>query len=283
MHLIREFTPVAYDFALASWGWLGITDQVPRFASCFGDMFLESPTGWWFLDTVEGTLERRWRTMDEMFGELESADGRAEYLLEETLHQARARGLSLADDEVFAFVPPPAVTGSMAVENLTPLRFAIAASLSGRIHHELRVVTTPALPAAPTPPAQHSRPAAHAAPAAYTPRAWSEPTPRVPHELYTPRPYTPEVWSAPTPQAPAARNPAPRNPAPAYQAPPTSSAAGFSGAQPRNPAPSQRAATPRAVPDPLPSWAPPSHVPPETTLTGSHRTAPAARRARHFA
>ncbi|RPF21515.1 T6SS immunity protein Tdi1 domain-containing protein [Myceligenerans xiligouense] len=253
MHLIREFTPVAYDFALSSWGWLGITDQVARFASCFGDIFLESPTGWWFLDTVEGTLERRWQTMDEMFRELESAEGRAEYLLEETLHQAEARGMSLADDEVFAFLPPPAVTGSMAVENLAPLRFAIAASLSGRIHQELRVAATPALPAASAPGQHAARPGAHAAP-----------------EPYTPRPYTPQAWSAPTPRAPA-----PRNPAPAYQAPPSHLVPGHSETQPRNPAP--------AVPEPLPAWAPPSHVPPETTLTGSYPAARPASRARHFA
>ncbi|MBE1874894.1 T6SS immunity protein Tdi1 domain-containing protein, partial [Myceligenerans pegani] len=226
MHLIREFAPVAYDFALASWGWLGVTDQVPRFASCFGDIFLESPKGWWFLDTVEGTLELQWRSMDEMFAELESADGRAEYLLEETLHQAEGRGMTLADDEVFAFVPPPAVTGSMAVENLAPLRFAIAASLSGRIHQELRIAATPALPAAPTHTQYTPRPAAHAAPEPYTPRTWSAPTPQapapvtptvapvapaaatLPREPYTPRPYTPPTWSTPTPQAPAPRNPA---------------------------------------------------------------------------
>ncbi|WP_201851542.1 hypothetical protein, partial [Myceligenerans indicum] len=182
MHLIREFTPVAYDFALASWGWLGVTDQVPRFATCFGDVFLESPAGWWFLDTVEGTLEIRWGSMDEMFAELGSADGRAEYLLEETLHQAEARGMALADDEVFAFLPPPAVTGSMAVDNLAPLRFAIAASLAGRIHQELRVAATPALPAPqPAPAPQGPRPTAGA----------------LPHEPQLPRPYAPTVWSSP--------------------------------------------------------------------------------------
>lgn len=352
VHLIREFTPVAYDFALASWKWLGITDQVPRFASCFGDIFLESPTGWWFLDTVEGTLEVRWPTMDDMFAELESEDGRAEYLLEETLHQAEGRGMSLADDEVFAFLPPPAVTGSMAVENLAPLRFAIAASLSGRIHQELRLAATPALPAAPSPapqPARPARPAAtpsyatpshatpsHASPAyaaepyspepygsgryattpyapeASTPTAWSAPTPQapspgpgshrqvtpahqatvgLPHDLSTPRPYTSPTWSTPTPQAPA-----PRNPAPTYQAPPSGSGAASFDPQPRNPAPSPQEAPRRgahgagsrtspadATPDPLPAWAPPSHVPPETTLTGSYPAAPAPRRARHFA
>jgi len=140
VHLIREFTPDAYEFALSSWEWIGIGDKVPRFASCFGDMFLESIDGWWFLDTVEGTLERRWNTIDSMFAELEEPDGRAEYLLEETLDAALAQGLHLADDEVFAFLPPPAVTGSMSVDSLAPLRFAIAANLAGRIHGELNGV-----------------------------------------------------------------------------------------------------------------------------------------------
>ncbi|MFD2024822.1 hypothetical protein [Promicromonospora aerolata] len=140
MHLIREFAPDAYEFALSSWSWIGTGDKTPRFASCFGDMFLESADGWWFLDTVEGTLERLWGSMDDMFAELERPDGRAEYLLEETLSTALGQGLRLDDDEVFAFLPPPAVTGTMSVDSLAPLRFAIAANLAGRIHGELNGV-----------------------------------------------------------------------------------------------------------------------------------------------
>jgi len=140
VHLIREFAPDAYEFALSSWSWIGIGDKTPRFASCFGDMFLESLDGWWFLDTVEGTLERRWNTMDAMFADLQGADGRAEYLLEETLNTALEQGLQLGDGEVFAFLPPPAVTGTMSVSSLAPLRFAIATNLAGRIHGELNGV-----------------------------------------------------------------------------------------------------------------------------------------------
>ncbi|GAA4710892.1 hypothetical protein APR04_000888 [Promicromonospora umidemergens] len=140
VHLIREFAPDAYEFALSSWSWIGTGDKTPRFASCFGDMFLESPDGWWFLDTVEGTLERRWSSMDAMFADLEGEDGRAEFLLEETLNAALGQGLLLGEDEVFAFLPPPAVTGTMSVDSLAPLRFAIAANLAGRIHGELNGV-----------------------------------------------------------------------------------------------------------------------------------------------
>lgn len=140
MHLIREFTPDAYEFALSSWTWIGVEHKAPRFASAFGDMFLESVEGWWFLDTVEGTLELCWADMETMFAELETAEGRAEYLLEETFHLALNQGLELAQDEVFAFLPPPAVTGTMSVDTLAPLRFAIAANLAGRIHGELRGV-----------------------------------------------------------------------------------------------------------------------------------------------
>ncbi|MEU4388598.1 hypothetical protein [Promicromonospora sp. NPDC023805] len=140
VHLIREFAPDAYEFALSSWSWIGTGDKTPRFASCFGDMFLESTDGWWFLDTVEGTLERRWDSMEGMFAELQGSDGRAEYLLEETLNAALAQGLRLGEDEVFAFLPPPAVTGTMSVSSLAPLRFAIAANLAGRIHGELNGV-----------------------------------------------------------------------------------------------------------------------------------------------
>src|SRR5882757_5899305 len=123
VHLIREFAPDAYEFALSSWSWIGIGDKTPRFASCFGDMFLESIDGWWFLDTVEGTLERRWNTMDTMLADLDGDEGRAENILEETLISAFGQGLKLGEDEVFAFLPPPAVTGTMSVSSLAPLRF----------------------------------------------------------------------------------------------------------------------------------------------------------------
>lgn len=297
MQLIREFTPVAYDFALASWGWLGITDQVPRFASCFGDMFLESRSGWWFLDTVEGTLERRWPNRDQMFAELRSADGRAEYLLEETLGQAQGRGMSLADDEVFTFIPAPAITGTMDADNLTPLRFAIAASLAGRIHHELRLAARPALPAAPTPVTAPGRGAAHLMASSAPPAGYSVPA----HQASTYRPPAPAQYPAPAAARPSgaftASRYVPNEPEPAS---PRRYASGPTPVVPQA-APAASATTrytnpaPLDTPAPLPSWAPPSHVPPETTLTGSYpvtRNAPPpepepapapARRARHFA
>ncbi|GAA1856449.1 T6SS immunity protein Tdi1 domain-containing protein [Myceligenerans crystallogenes] len=288
MQLIREFTPAAFDFAMASWSWLGITDHVPRFATCFGDMFLESPAGWWFLDTVEGSLELRWRTMNEMFADLKTADGRAEYLLEDTLGQAAERGMSLAGDEVFAFIPAPAITGTMDPDNLTPLRFAIAASLAGRIHQELRLAAR-ALPAAPTPVPP---------PVAAPPSAGGYPAPaHVPaHQVSTYRP------PAPVPAGQVPGHHAPPLPAEPEPVSPRRYASGPTPAVPAAAVPAAAAARPARrydnpapydTPPPLPAWAPPSHVPPETTLTGSYpatrnpappEPGPApARRARHFA
>lgn len=281
MHLIREFSPVEYNFALTSWRWLGLSDQVPRFASCFGDMFLQSPAGWWFLDTVEGTIELRWRTVDEMFAELRSPDGRAEYLLEETLGQASSSGMSLGEDEVFAFIPAPAITGTMDPRSLTPLRFAIAASLAGRIHHELRLASTPALPAAPTwasaphpaPGPAMTYPARRPEPEPELLRPYTSPTPAAPPAGFEQQRYTPPNWSAPEPPRYSNREPAAppytARPAPANPAPPATP-----DPYPSNPARRSQDTTP----DPLPSWAPPSHVPPETTITGSYPTA-----GRHFA
>ena len=137
MKMLRTFPKVAFEFGLASWKWLGIREQTPRFATCFGDIFLESLDGWWFLDTVEGTLELRWNSAVSMYEELESPEGRATYLMDDLVRDARSRGIRLGDEDVFTFNPHPALGGELSVNGLGTMRFELALNWVGQMHDQV--------------------------------------------------------------------------------------------------------------------------------------------------
>ena len=145
MEILRTFSPAAFAYGLATWTWLGVHGKTPRFANAFGDVFLESLEGWWFLDTVEGSLELRWATAVDMYDELDSADGRANFLLEDVLVEANQLRLTLRPDEVFTFTPHPAVGGRLNAESVEPVRFELALRLAGQMHQQLRVRSAPLL------------------------------------------------------------------------------------------------------------------------------------------
>lgn len=138
MQMLRTFAKDAFRFGLASWRWLGINGKTPRFTTCFGDVFLESLEGWWFLDTMEGTLELRWTTAVDMYAELESAQGRATYLMDDLVRDAEQRGLPVGPKDIFTFNPHPALGGDMTVDALTTMRFSLALNWAGTMHEQLR-------------------------------------------------------------------------------------------------------------------------------------------------
>ncbi|MEU4363855.1 T6SS immunity protein Tdi1 domain-containing protein [Promicromonospora sp. NPDC023987] len=137
MKLLRTFPKVSFEFGLASWQWLGLSEQNPRFATCFGDIFLESLDGWWFLDTVEGTLELRWTSAVTMYTELESAEGRATYLMDDLVRDARSRGIHLGEDDVYTFNPHPALGGELGADGLGTMRFELAVNWVGQMHDQV--------------------------------------------------------------------------------------------------------------------------------------------------
>ncbi len=136
--MLRAFSPDAFAYGLASWSWLGVQDKTPRFTTAFGDVFLETLEGWWFLDTIEGSLELRWLTAVEMYDELDSAEGRADLLLEDLCLEVAERGITTAPDEVLTFSPHPAVGGRLHVDHVGSLRLELALRLTGDMHLALR-------------------------------------------------------------------------------------------------------------------------------------------------
>jgi hypothetical protein len=161
--MLRAFDPDAFAYGLASWSWLGVHGKTPRFTTAFGDVFLESLDGWWFLDTLEGSLELRWPTAVELYTELESTQGRDDLLLEDLFRDVTDRGVAVAPDEVLAFSPHPAVGGRLHADHVEPVRLELALRLTGDMHLALRrrsglVPSALPLGQAPTPAGQGSVP-----------------------------------------------------------------------------------------------------------------------------
>jgi hypothetical protein len=138
MEPIRRFSDEQYDAALESWAWLDPQRLTPRFTSPFGDVFLVSSDGWWFLDLVEGTLSQLWATGEELEAVLNTPDGQAKYLLGGLAAEAEALGVTPSESEVYTFAVPPVLGGSIAVENVSVLDFAVAVDLLGQIHDQVR-------------------------------------------------------------------------------------------------------------------------------------------------
>ena len=70
MNLTKTYSAHQYERALESWGWLRIGEKVPICASLFGDVFLQSHSDIWFLDSIRGSLNRVWESLDALRAEL---------------------------------------------------------------------------------------------------------------------------------------------------------------------------------------------------------------------
>ena len=138
MQLTLTFTEEQYARALESWAWIGLEGKIPRFTSLFGDVFFEADDGWWFLSTLEGTLERRWSTLDELKAVLATEDGADEFLLAGLAIGAAERGPERGEGQVWDFVPPPILGGEITVESLKAFDFVIALHLGGQLHGQVR-------------------------------------------------------------------------------------------------------------------------------------------------
>jgi hypothetical protein len=144
MELTKQFSDEQYAKALESWSWLDLQGKTPRFTSLFGNVFLEDQTGaWWFLDTFEGELVPAWPSRAELVAELQTEEGQDHYLLGVLAQAAfHRRGLSLQPDEVYAYAPPPVITGSFAVDEIQVFKFSVAINIAGQLHQQIR--TAPA-------------------------------------------------------------------------------------------------------------------------------------------
>lgn len=114
--------------------------KTPVLASLFGDVFLRAADGYWFLDTIEGTLEREWASREEVQRALETDEGQDRYLLGGLATSAAARGLVLSEKQVYAFEVPPILGGPVSIDNVTVMDFVVSVNIAGQIHGQIKDV-----------------------------------------------------------------------------------------------------------------------------------------------
>ena len=118
MELTKTFSPQQYEDALESWQWIGLTGKTPIASSLFGDVFLKSEDGYWFLDSIAGVMTREWDDEQELERDLSNLDGQNRYLLAGLATAAEREGLVLGADQVYDLKHPPALGGSLDVTNV---------------------------------------------------------------------------------------------------------------------------------------------------------------------
>ncbi|MFC4858143.1 hypothetical protein [Actinophytocola glycyrrhizae] len=138
MELTRRFTAEQFESGLGSWAWLGLDGKKPVFASPFGDVFLESGEGIWWLDTLDGALTCPWPDPAALETDLRTDDGQDRYLLAGLAQAAEHRGLVPTDTQVYGFTAPPVLGGALDVDNVEVIDFVVSLHIAGQIHEQVR-------------------------------------------------------------------------------------------------------------------------------------------------
>ena len=136
MLLTKTFPADEYARALESWRWLGVEGRTPVLTSLFCDVFLQDAAGYWYLDTLEGTLTHTWSSRDEVQAALDSEDGQDSYLMGAfAMNRARA-GMTLGPSDVYAFAVPPRLGGPVELDNVTVMPFVVIMRILGQVHQQ---------------------------------------------------------------------------------------------------------------------------------------------------
>lgn len=138
MLLTKTFDDATYARALEDWSWLELKGKTPVLSTLFGDVFLQDPSGYWFLDTIEGGLKLVAPTRDELQAALDSQEGQDNFLLGGLAIAADREGLHLKADEVYDFQIPPVLGGAIDLSNVTVMPFVVSASIAGQLHDQVR-------------------------------------------------------------------------------------------------------------------------------------------------
>lgn len=150
--MTRVFTEDQFSHGLESWEWIGLGGKTPVFASPFGDVFFRSSDGFWWLDTLEGSLTRPWSSAEALKADLGSPEGQDRYLLAGLAWAAEQRGLVPNSGQVYSFQHPPVLGGGVEIDNVEVSGFVVCLNIAGQLHEQVRD-----LPPAPRSAASRSR------------------------------------------------------------------------------------------------------------------------------
>jgi len=135
--LIRDFVSDEFSRALESWSSIGIEGKKPLFCSPCGDVFLRAADGIWWLDTLEGTLTRRWAHSEELKAALRTTEGQDRFLLA-GLAAGERQGIAPGTRQVYGLQIAPVLGGQLNVDNLEVIDFVVGINILGQIHEQVR-------------------------------------------------------------------------------------------------------------------------------------------------
>jgi hypothetical protein len=138
VELTKTFSDEQYSRALDSWAWLDIEGKAPLYASLFGDVFMKSDEGVWFLDSIQGRLTRVWADVAELHTNLSTEMGQGRYLLAGLALAAERVGKILGPNQVYDLMPPPILGGNFDVEHVTVADFVVTLNIGGQLHEQIR-------------------------------------------------------------------------------------------------------------------------------------------------
>jgi hypothetical protein len=138
LELTIAIPPERVKLPLEAWNWIGLDGKEPILVSAFGDVFVEDNAGIWFLDTVEGKLERVCDGRSDLHGILNSEEGAEHYLLAGLARAAADVGLVPKDGQCYDFKVPPVLGGKVELENLQVMDFMVSLDITGQVHQQAR-------------------------------------------------------------------------------------------------------------------------------------------------
>src|SRR6185369_16411754 len=128
----------AIERALESWNWLPIEGREPVLVTAFGDIFFAGKDGVWFLDTLEGVLQRVCSTRAELAALLATTAGEDRYCLAGFVERACREGMTLGPDQCYDFTLHPVAGGRLEYANIQPRDFVLAVHVAGQLHEQAR-------------------------------------------------------------------------------------------------------------------------------------------------
>ena len=138
MQLTKTFSSEQYRDALEGWLWAGVEGKTPILTTLFGDVFLQDARGYWFLDSIQGSLTLQWESRDAIQATLDSPEGQDQYLLAGLAWAAEKRGLILESNEVYDFRMAPVFGGAIVADNVTKMDFVVSLNIAGQIHRQVK-------------------------------------------------------------------------------------------------------------------------------------------------
>lgn len=121
----------------------GLTELRPILATVFGDVILQGPDAYWFLDTMQGCLTREWDSAGDLNAVLASPEGQDRYLLAGLAFRADERGVARTPGQVYVFAPHPVLSGKFDVDTIMAMDLTVALSISSHVHQQVRATQSP--------------------------------------------------------------------------------------------------------------------------------------------